>query len=188
MIERKYIASGSTGRCIGGIRQQFSTPAAIRLMKENVKLFSEMEEEFGFTVEFHQGGYLLLAHSPEMKEIFKSNIKLQQKEGVNVSLLTPKEAKEVVPDLDIEAIFDGAVVFSDWFRGYGNMVILDHGSGYYTLYAHAEELLVREGQVVDGGDILGRVGETDSVKGPALHFEIRQGAEALNPAAWLQRR
>lgn len=96
VIERKYIGSGSTGRCIGGIRQQFSTPTAIRLMKENVRLFSQMEEELGISVEFHQGGYLLLAHTPEMVEIFKSNIKIQQQEGVNVSLIGPEEAKEVV--------------------------------------------------------------------------------------------
>ncbi len=137
VIERKYIASGSTGRCIGGIRKQFSTPTAIRLMKENVKLFSEMEEEFGFTVEFHRGGYLLLAHSPEMKEIFKSNIKLQQKEGVNVSLLTPKEAKEVVPDLDIEGLFAAAFCADDAqafpfpvLKGYKNKIEKNKGDFY----------------------------------------------------------
>lgn len=108
VIERDYISSGSTGRCIGGIRQQFSTPTAIRLMKENIKLFSDMEEEFGFTVEFHQGGYLLLAHSREMVEIFKTNIKLQKKEGINVSLLTPEEAKKVISDLNTEGLFAAA--------------------------------------------------------------------------------
>lgn len=114
VIEKQYLGSGSTGRCIGGIRQQFSTPASIRMMKENVKLFSEMEEKFGFHVEFHRGGYLLLAHSEELVKIFKSNIKIQQKEGVNVSLLTPEEAqKEVVSDLDIDGLLAAAYCPSD---------------------------------------------------------------------------
>ncbi|MCP5101995.1 MAG: FAD-binding oxidoreductase, partial [bacterium] len=114
VIEKKYLGSGSTGRCIGGIRQQFSTQASIRLMKENVTLFSQMAEEFGFTVEFHQGGYLLLAHSPELVEIFKNNIKLQQKEGVDVSLLSPGEAKKVVRDhLDTEGLLAAAYCADD---------------------------------------------------------------------------
>ncbi|MCP4157920.1 MAG: FAD-binding oxidoreductase [bacterium] len=108
VIERKYVGSGSTGRCIGGIRHQFSTPTSIRLMIESIKLFSQMKEEFGFEVEFHQGGYLLLAHSPELVEVFKSNIAIQQKQGVDVSLLTPEEAKKVVPDLDINGLLAAA--------------------------------------------------------------------------------
>jgi murein DD-endopeptidase MepM/ murein hydrolase activator NlpD len=72
--------------------------------------------------------------------------------------------------------------------GYGNCVVLDHGDGDYTLYAHAEELLVSKGQVVGQGDVIGRVGETDSVKGPGLHFEIRKGADAVNPTTWLRKK
>ena len=108
VVERKHLGSGSTGRCIGGIRQQFSTPAAIRLMQENIRLFSEMEEEFNRSVEFHQGGYLFLAHTPDMVEVFKKNIEIQKKEKVNVSLLSPQEIKEVVPHLNIDAVLAGA--------------------------------------------------------------------------------
>lgn len=108
LVERKHIGSGSTGRCIGGIRQQFSTAAAIRLMQENIELFSQMEEEFNQSVEFHQGGYLFLAHNQEMVEVFKRNIIIQKKERVNVSLLSPEEVKKVVPHLNIEGILAGA--------------------------------------------------------------------------------
>jgi len=108
VIDKEYIGSGSTGRCIAGIRQQFSTPASIAVMKENVSLFSQMEDEFGFSVEFYQGGYLLMAHNEEMVEIFKSNIKIQKKEGVNVSLLSPEEALSVVPKLNIEGLLAAA--------------------------------------------------------------------------------
>jgi sarcosine oxidase subunit beta len=108
LVERKHIGSGSTGRCIGGIRQQFSTPAAIRLMQENIELFSQMEEEFNQSVEFHQGGYLFLAHHQDMVEVFKRNIKIQKKEKVNVSLLSPEEVRKIVPDLNIEGVLAGA--------------------------------------------------------------------------------
>ena len=138
VIERMFPGSGSTGRCIGGIRQQFSTAASIRLMKESVSLFSEMEDEFGFSVEFHQGGYLLLAHSPEMVEIFKSNIKLQQKEGVNASLLTPEEAKKIVPDLNIEDLQAAAYCPDDAqafpfpvLRGYKRKIDENNGRFYF---------------------------------------------------------
>jgi len=108
LVERKYIGSGSTTRCIGGIRQQFSTPAAIRLMKESLRLFSQMEAEFGFSVDFYQGGYLFLAHSQQMVDVFKKNIDVQKKEGVNVSLLMPDDVKGVVPPLNREGLLAAA--------------------------------------------------------------------------------
>ena len=108
VIDKEYIGSGSTGRCIAGIRQQFSTPASIAVMKENVSLFSQMEDEFGFSVEFYQGGYLLMAHNEEMVEIFKSNIKIQKKEEINVSLLSPEETLSVVPKLNIDGLLAAA--------------------------------------------------------------------------------
>ncbi len=104
VIEKKYLGAGSTGRCIGGIRQQFSTPTSIRLMMENIRLFSEMEETFGLDVEFAQSGYLFLAHTQEMVDVFKKNVATQQAEGVNVSLITPQEAKEVVPHLNTDGL------------------------------------------------------------------------------------
>lgn len=137
VIERTFPGSGSTGRCIGGIRQQFSTTASIRLMKENIKLFSQMKDEFGFTVEFHQGGYLLLAHTPEMVEIFKSNIRLQQKEGVNVSLLNPEEARKVVRGLNIDQLHAAAYCPDDAqafpfpiLKGYKSKIDRNNGDFY----------------------------------------------------------
>ncbi len=108
VIDRSYMGSGSTGRCIGGLRHQFSTPPSIRLMKESIRLFSEMEESFGHSVEFHQGGYLLLAHSREMADTFRANIRVQRAEGINVSLLDPKEIKKLVPWLNTEGLVAGS--------------------------------------------------------------------------------
>jgi glycine/D-amino acid oxidase-like deaminating enzyme len=108
VIERKYFGSGSTGRCIGGIRQQFSTPASIRLMQESLQLFQQMEEEFPRGIEFHRGGYLFMAYDSKMVEVFKKNIAVQQKENVNVSLLSPEEVKEVVPCVDTGGLLAGS--------------------------------------------------------------------------------
>lgn len=70
------------------------------------------------------------------------------------------------------AVADGKVRFADWFKGYGKLVILDHGEGYYSLYAQAAELNVTEGQTVSAGQILGTVGDTGSLVGTSLYFEI----------------
>lgn len=92
------------------------------------------------------------------------------------------------PDRDIKAIFDGTVVFSDWFRGYGNMVILDHGGGYLSIYAHASRLLVEPGDEILQGEVIARTGDTGSLEGPKLYFEIRENGTPVNPLSWLQGR
>ncbi len=139
VIERKYIGSGSTSRCIGGLRHQFSIPAAIRLMKESIRLYSEMEEEFGFSVEFHKGGYLLLAHDQHLLDIFKNNIKIQQSEGIDVSLLSPAECRDVVPGLNTDDLLGGAYCPDDAqafpftvLKGYRD--VLERNNGRCVMY------------------------------------------------------
>jgi septal ring factor EnvC (AmiA/AmiB activator) len=85
----------------------------------------------------------------------------------------------------VRAVADGEVRFAGWFRGYGKIVILDHGDGYYTVSGHLDEIGVETGSVVRAGDPLGSVGETGSLSGPGLYFEVRRGAEALDPDEWL---
>jgi septal ring factor EnvC (AmiA/AmiB activator) len=86
----------------------------------------------------------------------------------------------------VYAVAAGEVRFAGWFAGYGRMVILDHGDGYFTVSGHLDELGVAVGDVLASGDPIGRAGETGSLTGPRLYFEIRQGAEALDPAGWLR--
>ena len=108
LIERKYLGSGSSGRCIGGLRQQFSTPASITLMQENMKLFAGMEDEFGFSVEFAASGYLLLAHCDQTWSVFQKNVALQRSLGVEVRLLDPAGCREIVPQLCLDDLIGGA--------------------------------------------------------------------------------
>ncbi|MBS2021400.1 MAG: M23 family metallopeptidase, partial [Deltaproteobacteria bacterium] len=81
----------------------------------------------------------------------------------------------------------GKVVHSGWFRGYGNLVILDHGDNMVSLYAHLGTLERTVGDEVRTGDVLGTVGDTGSLKGNYLYFELRDGQKPLDPEKWLSR-
>jgi septal ring factor EnvC (AmiA/AmiB activator) len=85
----------------------------------------------------------------------------------------------------VRAVAAGEVRFAGWFRGYGRMVILDHGEGYFTVSAHLDEIRVALGDPVAADQSIGTVGDTGSLSGPLLYFEIRRGSEPLDPARWL---
>ncbi|RLG64613.1 FAD-binding oxidoreductase, partial [archaeon] len=104
LFERSYLASGATGRCGGGIRQQWSTEENIRLAMESVKIFEGLEEELDYHIEYYQGGYLVLAHTEDEVKQFKKNVSLQRKLGLNVRFLEADEINDIVPHLDVEAI------------------------------------------------------------------------------------
>jgi septal ring factor EnvC (AmiA/AmiB activator) len=87
----------------------------------------------------------------------------------------------------IKAVLDGTVIYSDWFKGYGNLIIIDHGEGYYTLSGHASELLKKRGEYVTAEEPIGLVGDSCSLKGTNLYFEIRHHGRPLNPLDWLHR-
>jgi septal ring factor EnvC (AmiA/AmiB activator) len=89
---------------------------------------------------------------------------------------------------DISSVFDGRVVFASWMRGYGLTVIVDHGSALLSIYAHASALLVEPGEQVVQGQRLGKVGETGSLRGPFLYFELRENGSPVDPMDWLRSR
>jgi septal ring factor EnvC (AmiA/AmiB activator) len=85
----------------------------------------------------------------------------------------------------VRAVFAGRVAYADWYKGFGNLVVLAHGDGFHTLYGHLARLDRRVGDTVSIGDPIGLVGDTGSLRGPVLYFEIREGRRTLDPAEWL---
>jgi septal ring factor EnvC (AmiA/AmiB activator) len=87
---------------------------------------------------------------------------------------------------EVRAVAAGRVAHAGWFKGYGNLVIVDHGDGYHTLVAHLGSMSTAMGEEVEAGTLLGTVGDTGSLKGPYLYFEIREHGRPVDPRAWLR--
>jgi septal ring factor EnvC (AmiA/AmiB activator) len=88
---------------------------------------------------------------------------------------------------EVRAVAGGTVVFADWFRNMGLLIIIDHGGGYMSLYAHNEALAKKPGDFVRAGDVIGRVGDTGGQERAALYFEIRAEGAPVDPALWCRR-
>lgn len=86
---------------------------------------------------------------------------------------------------EVKAVYDGRVAFASWFDGYGNLMIIDHGHGFHTIYAHASRLLKRVGEEVKAGEVVALVGNTGSADRPMLYFEIRYRGRCQDPSKWL---
>lgn len=97
-------------------------------------------------------------------------------DGIDIS------ASEGTP---IRSVGKGEVIYSDQLRGYGNLIIVRHPGGFASVYSHNRRNLVREGQRVDQGEVIGEVGSTGRVSGPHLHFEIRKNNVARDPLYYL---
>jgi len=88
----------------------------------------------------------------------------------------------------VKAVANGKVVFADWMNGYGLILIIDHGNGYMSLYAHNEALLRDAGDDVRRGDPVASVGNSGNQPRPGLYFELRRNGQPVNPGTWLQQR
>ena len=87
-----------------------------------------------------------------------------------------------------KAVSGGRVVFAEWFKGYGKMVIVNHGDGYHTLYASLSEIFTKVGDIIKRKQTIGRVGSSGIMSSPGLYFELRYKGKPLDPLQWLQRR
>ena len=100
-------------------------------------------------------------------------------QGVDISALQ---------GVGVKSVEAGKIEYADWWQTYGKMVIVNHGGGYYSLYAHLDDIRVSTGIEVARGQQIGTVGNTGSLRDPNLHFELRKGKVALDPLKWLMRR
>jgi len=88
----------------------------------------------------------------------------------------------------IHAVMPGTVVYADWLKGYGLVIILDHANGFFSLYAHASKILTSVGAIVGSGQAIGETGDTGMTGENTLYFELREGTEAVDPLQWLAKR
>lgn len=121
--------------------------------------------------------------------------KITQTYGLKLGAFNTKTRNngiEITPpaggDLTVKAIHSGKVVYADFFPSYGNLLILDHGGGYHSLYGHCAEFLVKNGDIVTPGTHLAVAGDTASQSGVSLYFEIRVKTKPVDPLLWLRRR
>jgi len=117
------------------------------------------------------GGYGAQVHPRFGTKTFRNGIDIDVAEGTS-----------------IVAVYAGRVLHTGWFRGYGNLIIVDHGGEYYTLYAHVADVKVKEGDEISQGQVIGTVGDTGSLQGPRLYFEVRYEGKPQDPAQWLRPR
>lgn len=87
---------------------------------------------------------------------------------------------------DVHSVYDGQVIFADYFKGYGNMVIVDHGGGFFSLYAHAARIVKKVGATISRNEVVATVGDVDSSRGPTLYFEIRYQGKPVDPSPWFR--
>ena len=87
----------------------------------------------------------------------------------------------------IRAVSHGYAIYASWFKGFGNMMILDHGDHYYTVYAHLEEVFKVKGDRVEKDEVIATVGDSGSMMGPALHFEVRHHGTPVDPLMWIRK-
>lgn len=113
LLEKGQLGEGSTSRCVGGIRTQFSTEINIRFSLESLKVFEQFKEEFKVDPELRRIGYLFLATTELEMEVFEGNIRLQKSFGIPVELLNPDEIKTRWSYLKVEDI-RGDILFLGW--------------------------------------------------------------------------
>ena len=93
----------------------------------------------------------------------------------------------VKKDTEIKAVYDGRIIHSGYLRGYGNLMIIDHGQQYFSLISRATVFNKKEGTKVESGEVIGITGDGDPLYGEGLHFEIRKGSTAEDPLLWLKK-
>lgn len=89
---------------------------------------------------------------------------------------------------EVRAVYDGRVDYSGWLKGYGRIIIINHGSRYFSISAHLSELRCDKGDLVREGEVIALAGDSGSLSGPGLYFELRKGGEPLDPLDWVKGR
>ncbi len=117
VIDRSYLCGGASGRNGGGVRAQWSSEQNVRLMLESIRMCREFAAKMKINVWLRQGGYLFLARTPALRETLEKSVALQNDCGLPTRMLSPREARDIVPELDVDGVLaasynpDDGVVF-----------------------------------------------------------------------------
>jgi len=169
LFEKGQLGEGSTSRCVGGIRTQFSTEINIRFSLESLKTFEQFEEEFGVNPEFKRIGYLFLATTGSEMEVFKENVNLQKKFNIPVELLNPDEIRVCWPYLRMDDISGGT--FCPWDGYAGPSEVL---SGFATGARRAGV------KIYEGAEVIGILSEKGKVKSVKVGEEVISTSTVVN--------
>jgi septal ring factor EnvC (AmiA/AmiB activator) len=101
-----------------------------------------------------------------------------------------KNGLEIAPEQGEKpkAVAGGRVVYADWFKGYGLLLIVDHDNGYHSLYGNLSEIFLKSGDILIEGTVVGNIGNSQILNYPTLYFEIRHKGKPVNPSQWLTRK
>lgn len=198
-IERRALAALSTERAVGELRmaemkellanvtaQQQRMQRVVAELEHNERVLARLVSELKDTSD--SSGFR--ARRGQLPAPVKGVVEVGFGKVVNARFKTVTEQKGLdvrAPEgSQVSSVGQGIVAYVGWLKGYGNLVIVDHGSSYHSLYAHLAEAQVEVGQAIEEGDALGLVGDTGSLKGTYLYFEIRKNGEAVDPLPWLK--
>lgn len=140
----------------------------LQLMIEKLETGMNEREVSGLNFKYHKG---------RLPPPVRGNI-IPEKRGRAIIIEAPE-------DSPIRAVFSGKVVYSGWFDGYGNIIILDHGDKYYSVSGYASKVLKKVNERVTEGEVIALVGDTSSIRGSCLYFEIRHKGKPEDPLEWL---
>jgi len=141
LLEKNFLTAGSTGRCISGVRQQFSSPTTIQLAMTSVRLFKILQDE-NVDIEWKNSGYLFLAYSEDIVRMLKKNITIQQQYGLDVSFITPEACKKQVPLLNADNLIGAAWCGSD-----------GQANPFLTVKAYADGTTKNGGTILIGEEV-----------------------------------
>ncbi|MGQ9708421.1 MAG: NAD(P)/FAD-dependent oxidoreductase [bacterium] len=144
ILERNFPCYGSTGRCIGGVRAQFTHDLTIRIMLKSIEMFQRFEDELGEDGEWYAGGYLFLAFDEDRKKAFLQAIEIQRRYGLNVDFISADECCRLVPGLNREGLIGGAWCPSD-----------GQANPFKVTYGYLKGMKRLGSEVITGADVQG---------------------------------
>ncbi len=179
-----------------GFKQKMEGPSSISSEGTLAPTYSESVQEYNFLRSvsgFRRNAFSQRFHTNSQPSIWPVNGRLEDGFGGRIDPFSGEGAHHTGVDIiaptgtPVHATGDGIVSHAEWSGGYGRLVIVDHGDGMHTYYAHLSRISVLPGQEIRQGAVLGLVGSSGRVTAPHLHYEVRVGATPVNPTRYLKR-